>query len=350
MTHRVASQLVRDDFATIPRYAPDSVMEVNLADNTNLWGTPPAAMAALAAAVAAGADAYPSPYGEAFKAAVSRTHGVPADCVVTGNGSDDLLDCAVRAFASAGDTVAHPDPTFVMFPVFARINGLRPIAVPLTADHEMDADALLATEARIIYLCTPNNPTGTATRRERVLRIIAEAPGLVIIDEAYAEFSRIESLLRQAPSLDRVLVCRTMSKAYGLAGLRAGYGVGSRAIVDAVERSRGPYKLNALAERASVAAMTEGAEWMRRHADEAVANRDRLAGALRAIGLAPLPSDTNFLCVPTPRAMAFAAHARTHGLAVRAFAGLPGIGPALRITAGPWPLMERVLASLRDTP
>jgi len=350
MTRRLISQLVRDDFTTIPKYAPDAVVDVNLADNTNLWGTPPAAVAALAEAAVGGADAYPSPYGEALKAAVARTHDVPADCVVTGNGSDDLLDCAVRAFAAAGDVVAHPDPTFVMFPVFARINGLRPVAVPLTADHEMDADALLATGARIIYLCTPNNPTGTTTRRETVLRIIAEAPGLVIIDEAYAEFSRIESMLRQAPSLERVLVCRTMSKAYGLAGLRAGYGVGSRAIVDAVERSRGPYKLNAFAERASVAAMTHDADWVRVHAAEAVASRDRLVEELRKIGLAPLPSDTNFVCVPTARAAVFAAHARTRGLALRAFAGLPGIGPALRITAGPWPVMERVLASLRDTP
>lgn len=350
MTRRLASQLVRDDFATIPRYASDSVAEVNLADNTNLWGTPPAAKAALATAAGGGAESYPSPYGEALKAAVARTHGVPAECVVTGNGSDDILDCAVRAFAQAGDVVAHPDPTFVMLPTFARINGLRPVAVPLASNHALDADAILATGARIIYLCTPNNPTGTATPRQVVLRIIAEAPGLVIIDEAYAEFSRMDSMMPQAPSLERVLVCRTMSKAYGLAGLRAGYGVASRAIVDAIERSRGPYKLNAFAEWASVAAMTHDAEWMRVRAAEAVANRDRLADALRAIGLAPLPSDTNFLCVPTPRAMAYAAHARTRGLALRAFAALPGIGPALRITAGPWPLMERALAALQDTP
>ncbi|MBI1809425.1 MAG: histidinol-phosphate aminotransferase family protein [Gemmatimonadetes bacterium] len=349
MTPHPATPLARDDFATIPRYSSDAAVAVNLADNTNLWGTPPAAQAALAACAADSAASYPSLYGEALKAAVARTHGVPEACVVTGNGSDDLLDCAVRAFARAGDAVAHPDPTFVMFPVFARINGLRPVAVPLTSDHEMDADALLATGARIIYLCTPNNPTGTPTRPEVVRRIIAEAPGLVIVDEAYAEFSRMEGLLREAPALERVLVCRTMSKAYGLAGLRAGYGVASPSIVDAVERSRGPYKLSAFAEAAAVAAMTADAAWVRERAAEAVQLRERLAGALGAVGFTPLPSDTNFLCVPTARAGAIAAHARTRGIALRAFADLPGLGPALRITVGPWPLMERALDAIGST-
>jgi len=349
MTRRLTTQLARDDFDSIPRYASDSSVETNLADNTNLWGTPPAARAALADTASAGAASYPSLYGEALKAAVAGTHGVPAECVVTGNGSDDILDCALRAFAAPGDLVAHPDPTFVMLPVFARINGLRPVPVPLTADGAMDADALLRTGARIIYLCTPNNPTGTATPDEVVRRIVAEAPGLVIIDEAYAEFSAMEGLLGMAPALERVLVCRTMSKAYGLAGVRAGYGVGARAIVEAVERSRGPYKLSAFAERAAVAAMTQDADWVRDHARLAVENRRRLAVELTALGLTPLPSDANFVCVPTPRAAAIAAHARTRGLALRAFAGLPGIGPALRITAGPWPLMEAVLSAVRET-
>ncbi len=348
MMRRMTTQLARADFASIPRYASDAAVEVNLSDNTNLWGTPPAALAALSVAAAGGAAAYPSLYGEALKEAVAQTHGVPAECVVTGNGSDDVLDCALRAFASTGDIVAHPNPTFVMLPVFARINGLRPVAVPLNASYEMDADALLATGARIIYLCTPNNPTGTSTPPEVVLRIIAEAPGLVIIDEAYAEFSRMEGVLRLAPSLERVLVCRTMSKAYGLAGLRAGFGVGSRAIVEAVERSRGPYKLSALAERAAVAAMVDDADWVRTHAADAVANRTRLEAALRELGFAPLPSDTNFVCVPTPRATEIATFARGRGLAIRAFNDLPQIGPALRITAGPWPLMERILDVVRD--
>jgi histidinol-phosphate aminotransferase len=348
MSRRATTELARTDFGTIPRYAPGSAVAVNLADNTNQWGTPPAALAALRDGVDGGTADYPDLYGTSLKHAVAARYGIEASHVVTGNGSDDLLDCAIRAFASPGDRIAHPDPTFVMLPVFARINGIVPVPVPLSADGTMDAEALLATDARIIYLCSPNNPTGTATPRETILRVIAEAPGLVIIDEAYAEFTGGEGFLELAPALERVLVCRTLSKAYGLAGLRVGYATASAAIVEMVERSRGPYKLNVLAERAAVAALTDDAAWVRERAAVAVANRDRLADALRALGFAPLPSATNFLFVPTPAAVAIGERLRAAGIGVRAFADVPGFGPALRITAAPWPVLERLLAVLSE--
>ncbi len=344
MTQRTPAELAREGFSSIPRYGAGATVEVNLADNTNLWGTPPQAAAVLREG--ANVAEYPDLYGQSLKEAVAAMAGIAPECVVTGNGSDDILDCAIRAFAAPGDTIAHPDPTFVMLPVFGRINGVTPIAVPLTATYAMDVDALLATQARIIYLCQPNNPTATTTPAADIRRVIAEAPGLVILDEAYAEFSGDAGLLAEAPALGRVVVARTLSKAYGLAGLRVGYGVASREIVETIERSRGPYKLNALAERAAVAAMTRDREWVVARAAEAVANRDRLAAALATRGLVALPSATNFLCVPTARAMDYAAAARTAGVGIRAFAALPGIGGALRITAGPWPIMERLLAAL----
>ena len=348
MIRRNADQLARPDFATIPRYGSGSEVAVNLSDNTNLWGTPPAAMAALSRGSAAGAAGYPDLYGRDLKNVVAGMAGIAPDCVVTGNGSDDVLDCAIRAFADHGDRIAHPDPTFVMLPVFSRINGVVPVPVPLNDRFEMDVDALLATEARIIYLCSPNNPTSTATPAAAIRRVIAEAPGLVIIDEAYAEFSGEPGFLSEAPGLDRVLVCRTLSKAYGLAGLRVGYGTASARIIETIERSRGPYKLNSLAEAAAVAAMTDDLDWVVARAAEAVTNRDRLATELRALRLQPLESATNFLCVPTAHATAIATNLRAKGVSVRAFQNLPGIGDALRITAGPWELMQRVIDAVRE--
>jgi histidinol-phosphate aminotransferase len=268
--------------------------------------------------------------------------------VVTGNGSDDVLDCVIRAFASPGDTVAHPDPTFVMVPVFSRINGITPVGVPLAADFSMDADALLAANARIIYLCSPNNPTGSPTAVETMRRIIREARGLVVLDEAYVEFNGLQSLIAEAPQFERLIVCRTLSKAFGLAGLRVGYGVASPRIVEVVEKSRGPFKLNAMAERAAVEALTTDATWVAARVRDAVASRERLAEELRAMGFAPLTSAANFLLVPTPRAFPIAKFLRERGIAVRPFRDLPGIGDAFRITAGPWPMMERALAALRE--
>ena len=347
--NRIAlDRLPRPDFASIPRYAAGAAAEVDLGDNTNQWGTPPAA----AAVLREGRDVsrYPDMYGDSLKRTIAKMAGFGPECVVTGNGSDDVLDCAIRAFASPGDTLAHPDPTFVMLPVFSRINGITPVPVPLAADFSMDADALLATNARIIYLCSPNNPTASPTSADTIRRIIANARGLVLLDEAYVEFTGLQGFLAEAPGLERVVVCRTLSKAYGLAGLRVGYGAASAKIVETIEKSRGPFRLNMMAERAAVEALTTDAAWVTARVGDAVASRDRLAGELRAIGLAPLPSVANFLLVPTPRAFAIAKSLSEKGIAVRPFRDLPGIGDAFRITAGPWPVMERVLAALGATP
>ncbi len=286
-------------------------------------------------------------YGESLKQTVAKMAGIAPDCVVTGNGSDDILDCVIRAFASPGDSVAHPDPTFVMLPVFSRINGITPVPVPLAADYSMDADALLATNARIIYLCSPNNPTASPTSVDTIRRIIAGARGLVLIDEAYAEFTGLPGFLAEAPALERIVVCRTLSKAYGLAGLRVGYAAASPKIIETIEKSRGPFKLNMMAERAAVEAMTTDAAWVAAHVREAIASRDKLARELRAMGFTPIPSVANFLLVPTPDAFALASALRTGGIAVRPFRELRGIGDAFRITAGPWPVMERALSLLR---
>ena len=182
--------------------------------------------------------------------------------------------------------------------------------------------------------------------------------GLVVLDEAYAEFAPdvFTSLVTQS---ERLLVTRTFSKAFGLAGLRIGYGVASKAIVDAVTRARGPYKVNALAEAAAVAALSDGPDalgWVTEHAALAVAIRERLASALRERGLEPAPSAGNFLFVPTPRAPAIARAMRERGVLVRALTGLPhdvpamraAEGHALRIGVGPWEAMEQLLAVLRE--
>jgi histidinol-phosphate aminotransferase len=344
--NRIApDQLPRSDFASIPRYSAGAGTEIDLGDNTNQWGTPPAAAAVLREAL--DVSRYPDMYGDSLKRTVAKMAAFGPECVVTGNGSDDVLDCVIRAFASPGDTIAHPDPTFVMLPVFSRINGITPVPVPLTADFSMDADALLATNARIIYLCSPNNPTATSTSVDTIRRIISGARGLVMIDEAYAEFTGLDGFLAEAPGLERVVVCRTLSKAYGLAGLRVGYAAASAKIVEIIEKSRGPFKLNMMAERAAVEALTTDADWVSARVRDAVASRDRLAAELRAMHLPPLPSVANFLLVPTPKAFAIAASLRSAGIAVRPFRDLPGIGDAFRITAAPWPVMERVLAALR---
>src|SRR6185312_7547126 len=161
--------------------------------------------------------------------------------------------------------------------------------------------------------CSPNNPTGTALSRAAIDAVVGRANGLVIIDEAYAEFAGCNGV--DVAISDRVLVTRTMSKAFGLAGLRIGYAIGAPDLVAAVEKSRGPYKVNAMAARAAVAALGDDLAWVRERVEDVVALRARLADALCALGIEALPSRANFVLAPLPDAPQVAAALRARGVA-----------------------------------
>ncbi len=339
---------IRAAYREISLYAPNRApCAVDLSDNTNLYGIPPGAERALREAATPAVTRYPALYADALKRALAAYIGVAPEAIVTGCGSDDVLDSAIRAFAEPGDALAYPDPSFAMMPLFAKMNALVPRAVPLKADLDIDAEGLLATGAQVIYLCAPNNPTGTLASERAVRTVLERARGVVILDEAYAEYAP-ESWAARAPSLPRLLVVRTLSKAFGLAGLRVGYAVGASELVAEVEKSRGPYKVSALAERAAVAALTEDLPWVRERISDVLANRDRLARALAQQGLPSLPSAANFLYVPVPDAAALAAKTRERGVAVRPFVKQTRVGDGLRISLGPWELMEKVLAVLQE--
>lgn len=345
----------RPGYESLRAYSPgeERPCAIDLSDNTNLWGMPPAAAAALRDFPIDRATRYPSRYGEALKQVIAGRHGVSPEMVVTGPGSDGVLDAAIRAFAVPGARMALPEPTFVMAAPFAVMNGVTPVPVPLTPDYDADAEALLATDAELVYLCSPNNPTGRALRADTIERVIAGARGLVIIDEAYADFADGDAAALARRS-DRVLLTRTLSKAFGLAGLRIGYGIAPADVVTAIEKARGPYAVSAHAEAAGIAALTEGSAWVAARVADARDSRTRLAAGLRALGLAPVESDANFLFVPAARASEIAESLAVAGIAVRAFRGLRAVSPALeasggsalRITVGPAAVMDTLLESL----
>lgn len=347
----------RPGYESLRAYRPgvDTTCDIDLSDNTNLWGTSPAAERALRECASAQVSRYPSRYGDPLKAAIASRLGVSPEMIVTGTGSDGVLDPAIRAFGVPGDAMALSEPTFVMAAPFGVMNGLVPVQVPLLEDYGVDAGALLAAGARITYLCSPNNPTGRSIALETIRQVVDGAAGLVIIDEAYAEFAGADALQLVHES-DRVLVTRTFSKAYGLAGVRVGYGVAAPAVIAAIEKARGPYTVGAPAEAAAVAAMREGQEWMVEHVIEARAARTRLRDALLSLGLEPVPSDANFVFVPVGGAAAIAHALAERGIAVRAFTGLSPVSPALaasggdalRITVAPRAVLEAAVSALAD--
>lgn len=319
-----------------------------MSDNTNLFGVPPTVSARLRATDDATLSRYPDLYSSELKRVIAGFIGVDASNVVTGCGSDDILDSAFRAFVEPGGQIVYPDPSFAMIPLFARMNGLGSTAVSLGADLDIDAERLLASKSRLTYLCSPNNPTGNALSRAAVQRVIDGSQGVVVIDEAYAEFAD-HSHASTAPATAGLLVSRTFSKAFGLAGLRIGYAVGAPELVAEVEKSRGPYKVSSTAERAAITAMSDDLQWVMDKVAEAREMRTRLAAALQGMGLAPIPSASNFVLVPVSDAPHTATRMRQLGVAVRPFAGLAVVGDALRISVAPWPVLEEVLDALHES-
>ena len=339
--------VARQTFADVPLYDPKRTpVAIDLTDNTNLWGAPPHAEQVLRSCSAAAITRYPSPYCADLKEAIAQYAGVTPDMVTTGCGSDQLIDAAMRAFGEPGTLLAATDPTFTMVPIFSRMNALRATMVTELPDHDADVDALLATGARCIYLCSPNNPTGALVSRRALERVVANAAGIVLIDEAYVEFAGVSNidLIRQSP---HVLLLRTMSKAFGLAGLRVGYALGHPALVREVEKARGPYAVGALSELVAATALRQDVDWVLDHVRIAIEHRDRFMIELLKLGLDPLPSSANFVCVPVPNAVEVAAAMRARGVGVRPFEHLPRIGDALRISVGPWPMMEQCVTTLK---
>ena len=336
--------MTRTAFKKVVAYDPAlERCRIDLSDNTNLWGAPPSARAAIEFVDSAALTRYPAPYTRELVRSFAKYLDVDPDMVITGCGSDDLLDSAIRAFGEPGTTLAQFDPTFGMVRAFATVNGLSVTAIPRSTENAIDA--VIDANASVIYLCSPNNPTGELFERSAIESIVERASGIVILDEAYAEFAGVSStgLLSR---YDNLLITRTMSKAFGLAGMRIGFAVGSPELICEVEKSRGPYMVTSLAERAGVAALENDIGWMREKVEAVRENRDRFANALKAIGLDPIPSQANFILVPVSDSREVCSKMIRAGVGVRQLEKLTGFGDALRISIGPWPMMQECLAAI----
>lgn len=343
-------RLPRETYAGLRPYVPIMTpVDVELSENTNQWGAPPAAVEALKACDGSALFNYPSQPISPLLAQLAEYIGTnDPRTIVLGCGSDDILDCSMRAFAEPGDVMAYSDPTFSMSAYFGRTNGLTPVGVPVLPDWNVDVDGLLATKARIIYLCAPNNPTGTPIPEASIRRLLDESEGIVIVDEAYAEFAN-SSWAKRAPGEERLVVFRTMSKAFGLGGLRIGYAVGRPELLLEIDKASGPFKVNAIAERVALATLKNGLPWVQARVKDAQSARVALRDALLSRGFTPLPTEANYVMLPLPGAQNIATRMREKGIAVRAFTGLAVIGDALRITVGPEHMMQRFLEALDST-
>jgi histidinol-phosphate aminotransferase len=338
----------RASYRDVPTYkARDPRARIELADNTSPFGVPPSALQALREGLDDRLARYPTAYSDELREAFASYVGVNADEVIVGAGSDEVMSCSFRALADPGATLAHMDPTFVMVRPFASTNSLTPIAVPLAADGDADAEALVDQRAALTYLCSPNNPTGVPVAADRLRHILERASGLILVDEAYAEYAP-SNLAAQAPRHGRMLVFRTMSKAFGMAGFRVGFATGSRALISEIEKARGPYAVAALSERAATRALLEDISWVLRGVELVRGSRDWFVSALRSDGFDVVGSAANFVLVRLREPERIARSLQARGILVRLFPDLTGLGGALRISVGTGEVMNEVLVALRE--
>lgn len=305
-----------------------------------------------------GCNRYPEPQPPELVAALARLYGVRAEQLLVSRGSDEAIDLLMRAFCAAGrDAILVQPPTFGMYAVSAHIQGASVIEVPLGAGFALDVDATLAAvtpAVKLVFVCSPNNPTGTQVPRADLERLAQGLAGraLLVLDEAYVEYGDAGSMADALGRFEHLVVLRTLSKAWALAGARVGCLLGDPDVVALLRRIMAPYPLP---RPSVVAALLALSGWGQANARARVAlvrtERARVAAALEQTeGVrAVLPSQANFLAVRFVDAAAAFARLAATGIVVRDVRRYPGLDDALRITIGTPQQNDRVLAALGAT-
>lgn len=336
----------RSDLQSIPTYVPGKpVDEVarelglnhisKLASNECPTEPFPEVVDAIATA-AKSANRYPDSGAYALRHAIGVRNNVDPEAVWVGSGSSDLLRSVSLAVGGPGTSAVFADPSFIMYPIATRICGSEPIPVPLTSGYAHDLDAMAAAirpDTTVVYLCSPNNPTGGHIPGDAVRDFIDGAPTsvLIVVDEAYAEYATApdyRSMVDVASELPNVLALRTFSKVYGLAGLRVGYGIGSPDLLSNLRRTQAPFSVATVAQQAALVSL-EMSDRLAVRVKENDDGRTYLIEALAARGAGPAPSQANFVYfVPNRPAAEVAADFMAQGVIVRP------LGPAIRVSVG----------------
>jgi len=312
----------------------------------------------------AGLNRYPEPHPHALTAALAEFYAVPARCVLAARGSDEAIDLLIRSYCRAGqDAVLVCPPTFGMYSVAARIQGAAVIEQPLTREAHwgLDASALQGMAKspppglRLLFLCSPNNPTGNRLDNELILALARafEGHALVVVDEAYVEFAQAPSLLARIADTPGLVVLRTLSKAHGLAGARCGVAIAHEDVIALLRKVIQPYAVTQLSIEAVMAALTPGARELTAERIATLAHeRTRVAATLGTLPCVRRvwPSEANFLLVEFEDAGKALARAHEARLLLRDFRGARVLGEALRISLGTPAQNDQLLASLTATP
>lgn len=296
---------------------------------------------------------YPDPLQAELKSAISKIKGVPAESIFIGNGSDEAIDLAFRCFTRPGkDNVVAIEPTYGMYKVCADINDVEYRPVCLSGDFQIDADKLLNAcdnNTNLLWLCSPNNPTGNNLNRDEMNKVLERFQGIVIIDEAYSDFSKQKPFRHELSLHPNMIILNTMSKAWGCAAIRLGMAFASKEIIGIFNKVKYPYNINLLTQHQALEALKDPYEvdkWVR----TIILERNRM---LDAFSILPIcrkihPTDANFFLVEVTNAKDIYKYLTDSGIIVRNRANIALCNNCLRITIGTKTENNELLAALRQ--
>jgi len=294
---------------------------------------------------------YPDPHQVKIKERLTQIKGLPPKHIFLGNGSDECIDLLYRAFCNPGkdNVIIHP-PTYGMYEVSAHIHGVDVRRAPLTVNFELDLEVLeglVDEQTKIIWICSPNNPTGNALNRQQIETILNNFDGLVVIDEAYINFSRNQSFIRELTEYPNLVILQTLSKAWGLAGLRLGMAFASELIIDILNRIKPPYNIGQATQELVLIALQETTR-VNEMIKEIVRMRNELAEKISRLSSVSrvYPSDANFLLVRIKEARRIYEILINKGIVVRDRSSAPGCQDCLRITVGTKEQNDKLLETL----
>lgn len=282
---------------------------------------------------------YPDPLQKELKQGISQIKGVKPDSIFLGNGSDEPIDLLIRVFCEPGiHNIVMMTPTYGMYEVAAGINNVEIIKVPLSDDYQLSAERMLSAvnnNSRLMFLCSPNNPTGNLLDRSELLVLLNRFEGVVVIDEAYIDFAPGSSLLPLLQTYPNMVILQTFSKAWGMAGLRLGMAFGSPRLIAVLNKIKYPYNLNMLTQEVALSRLQQ-IEEVENWVELLIKERHRLASALSEIAGVDtvFPSDANFLLVKIMNARQVYMELLQKGIVVRDRSTVVLCGDSLRITVG----------------
>jgi histidinol-phosphate aminotransferase len=296
---------------------------------------------------------YPDPYQRDLRAALANLNDVSPEHVFAGVGSDEVIDLLIRIFCEPqSDSIVVLEPTYGVYRVAADVNNVRVVSCLLGDGFQVDVDAVrshMTGAAKIVFCCSPNNPTGNLLRRDDILALCQSAEAIVVVDEAYADFAKSPSLAADVAANPNLVILRTLSKAWGLAAIRLGYAVAHPLVISYLLKVKAPYSINILSSTEALRAL-ENKEYVRRVVASTIAERERLRSALATLPRVQrvFPSDANFLLVQFKHARAVYEALAQRGIIVRDRSTEPGLTECLRISVGTPEQNDTLLTALRS--